>query len=444
VSVLTSDELMAVVRVHADRVHDAVRRLGCGPDASVRVVQQSALELVEAAGHRSSEVTDPVGWWFTRARSLGRKATTEDDELPLGGGVLSTDAYQVRLAEALESRPERERAALLLRDSYDLPLPTVATVLALDEEAAAELVAQARLSFLPLLTTTPAVPHSDHVAQLGPLGRVAEGGAVAARETSARRHVQGCASCAAIVDAQERARRLLSGLTVVAMPDGDREVLLARVEDRARPLLPVAEPLEDEDWDDEPSRGYSLSLMALGLVLAVGAGAGVGALASRGDPITALTDQRSLPLVTAAPVLNVRPAPSVTATASPTPSPSPRVFVVTPSPTPTPTATVTVEPTATDTAQPTTLVLDPTSGPADTQITVTGEGWTPGSQILVQFHNAFGNGAGATAQAVADPQGTFTTTIAAHDNNQNFVGPHTVSADDGMHHAETTFTTTQP
>src|SRR5690242_17125109 len=173
---------MAVVRVHADRVHDAVRRLGCGPEASIRVVQQSALELVDAAGRRSSEVTDPVGWWFARARSLARKTTSEDDALPLGGGVLSTDANQVRLAEALESRPERERAALLLRDSYDLPLPAVATVLGLDEDSAAELVAQARLSFLPLLTTTPAVPHSDHVAQLGPLGRVAEGGAVAARE----------------------------------------------------------------------------------------------------------------------------------------------------------------------------------------------------------------------------------------------------------------------
>ena len=108
------------------------------------------------------------------------------------------------------------------------------------------------------------------------------------------------------------------------------------------------------------------------------------------------------------------------------------------------TATLTVGPTATDTAQPTTVVLDPTSGPAETQITVTGEGWTPGAQILVQFHNAFGNGAGATAQAVADPEGTFTTTIAAHDQNQSIVGPHTVSADDGTHHAETTFTITQP
>ena len=440
---LTSDELLAVVRVHADRVHDAVRRLGCDPEASVQVVQQSALDLVDAAGNRTNEVTDPLGGWSAGARPLAPRASSEDDDLPLGGGVLSTDANQVRLAEALESRPERERAALLLRDSYDLPLSAVATVLGLDQASAAEVIAQARLTFLPLLTTVPALPHSDHVAQLGPLGRVAEGGVIASRETTARRHVQACASCAAIVDAQERARRLLAGLSVAAMPDGDREALLALVEERARPLLPVAEPVE-EDWEDEePHRGYSLSLMALGLVLAVGAGAGIGALASRGDPIKALTDQGQLPLVTAAPVITVAPAPAPTATGSATLSPSPRVFVVTPSPTPTPTAP-SPTPTPTDTTQTTTVVVDPTSGPAETQITVTGQGWTPGAQVTVLFHNAFGGGAGSSAQAVVDPQGTFTTSLTAHDQNPNLVGPHTVSADDGTHQAQTTFTITQP
>jgi hypothetical protein len=294
-----------------------------------------------------------------------------------------------------------------------------------------------------LLTTIPPAPRSDHAPDLAALSRVAEGGATAARETTTRRHVQSCAACSALVDVQERARRLLSGLSVVAMPDNDREALLAKVEERARPLLPVAEPVGDEEWEDEPHRGYSLSLMALGLVLAVGAGAGLGALASRGSPIKALTDQHPLPLVTAAPVLDVGPHPTATATPSATPSPSPRVFAVTPSPTPTPTAP-SATPTATDTAQATTLVLDPASGPADTQITVTGQGWTPGSQILIQFHNSFGAGAGATAQTVADAEGTFTTTLAAHDQNPNFVGPHTVSADDGTHHAEATFTVLQP
>jgi DNA-directed RNA polymerase specialized sigma24 family protein len=441
--VLTSDELMDVVRVHADRVHDAVRRLGCGADAAVRVVQQSALDLVDAVAHHPGQVGDPVGWWFARARVLARQATGDDDALPMGSGVLSTDANQLRLAEALESRPERERAALLMRDSYDLPPTVVATVLGLDPESAADVVARARLAFLPALASLPPLPRADHVQQLGALGRLAEGGHAAAGEKTVRRHAQACDACAAVLDAQERARRLLSGLTVVALQDSDREGLLANVEDRARALLPAGEPLTEEEWEEEPARGYSLSLMALGLVLAIGAGVGLGALASRGSPTKAFSDQPAIPLVTAAPVISVGPAVTSTPTSSTTLSPSPRVFLVTPSPTPTPSATATPTPTATETAPTADVVLDPSSGPKDTEITVTGQGWTPGSQVVVKFLNAFGGEAGATSQAVADDQGTFTTTIAAHDTSQNpLPGPHTVSADDGTHHAEATFTVT--
>lgn len=434
---LTSDELLAAVRVHADRVHDAVRRLGSGPEAAIRVTHSSALDLVDAVAHRPSEVGDPVGWWFARARSLARRVTGGDDALPLGGGVLGVDANQVRLAEALEARPERERAALLLRDSYDLPATAVATVLGLDVEAATELVAQARLHFLPALASLPPAPTADHAPALAALARVAEGGQLAAREGTARRHAQACPACAAVLDVQERARRLLSGLSVVALPDEAREALLAAVEARAVPLLPGAEPLE-EDWEDEPARGYSISLMALGLVLAAALGGGIGALASRGHDSAPLAAQRDLPLVTAAPVITVGPL--VTASGTPSMSPSPRVFLVTPSPTPTPSATATPSPTVT--AATAVLALDPSSGPMNTQITVTGQGWAPGAPVVVQFHDSVGGQAGATAEAVADQQGFFTTTLQARDSQSGLPGPRTVSADDGTHHAEATFTLT--
>ncbi|HUR14364.1 MAG TPA: hypothetical protein VM097_07710 [Mycobacteriales bacterium] len=434
---LTSDELLAAVRVHADRVHDAARRLGCGPEAAIRVTHGSALDLVDAVAHRPAEVTDPVGWWFARARSLARRATGGDDALPQGGGVLGVDENQVRLAAALEARPERERAALLLRDSYDLPPSTVATVLGLDVESATQVVAQARLAFLPALASLPPLPASDHPPALTALARVAEGGQLAAREGTARRHAQACPACAAVVDVQERARRLLSGLSVVALPDDAREALLTSVEGRAIALLPAAEPAED-DWEDEPGRGYSLSLMALGLVLATGLGGGIGALASRGGDTGPLTAQRELPLVTAAPVITVGPL--RTPSSSPTPSPSPRVFQVTPSPTPTPSPTASPTPTATQST--TEVVLDPAAGPPGTQITVTGQGWTPGAAIVVQFHSAFGDQPGTTAEAIADQDGFFTTTLTAQDNQGTTIGPHTVSADDGTHHAEATFTVT--
>jgi DNA-directed RNA polymerase specialized sigma24 family protein len=281
--VLTADDLLAVVRVHADRVHDAVRRLGCGPEDAVEVVERSALDLVEAA--RSEDLADPVGWWFARARVLARQvAGTGDDDLPVGGGVLGGDANQARLAEALEARPERERAALLLRDSYDLPAASVGTVLNLDANSAMEVVGAARLAFLPALLGGPSLSLSGHVVDLASLARLAEGGQPAARDATTRRHAQSCERCANALDAMERARRLLSGLTVVALPDAERDGLLGRVEAHAQQALASAVPFEeddDEEWEDEARRPYSVSLITLGLVVAVALGIGGGLLASR-------------------------------------------------------------------------------------------------------------------------------------------------------------------
>ncbi|MCW2598198.1 MAG: Neocarzinostatin family [Frankiales bacterium] len=438
---LTADEVLAAVRVHADRVHDAVRRLGCGPDAAVEVVEHSAIDLVDAAAGEPLAVGDPVGWWFARARALGRSLAGGDDDLPVGGGVLGGDANQVRLAEALESRPERERAALLLRDSYDLPAGAVGTALGLDAAHAMEVVGAARLAFLPALLGGTAPSLTDHVVDLGALARLAEGGQFAARDATTRRHVQSCDRCAAVVDAQERARRLLSGLTVVALPDAEREALLARVEGRARAVLPEAEP-EPEEWDDEPHRRYSLSLMALGVVLAGGLGLGVGLLVSRGSPVSAVAVTASpLPLVTAAPVFSLPPIATAGASGSPALSPSPRVFLITPSPTAAPSASATASPTPTVSTEPLALELNPSSGPNDSDITVNGRGWTPGATVTLQYLERFRQSSGSTASAIVDERGRFTTTLTAHDG-QDLPGPHDVVADDGTQRAQTTFTAT--
>lgn len=439
---LTADEVLAAVRVHADRVHDAVRRLGCGPEAAVEVVEESAIDLVNAAARQPEAVGDPVGWWFARARALGRSLTGGgDDDLPMGGGVLSGDANQVRLAEALESRPERERAALLLRDSYDLPASAVGTSLGLDAAGAMEVVGAARLAFLPALLGGTAPSLEGHLADLGALARLGEGGPLAARDATTRRHVQSCDRCAAVLDAQERARRLLSGLTVVALPDAEREALLARVEARARDLLPAAEP-EPDEWDDEPHRRYSLSLMALGLVLAGGVGLGIGALASRGSPASSASVTTSpLPLVTAAPVLRLPPIATATASSGPSLSPSPRVFLITPSPTPPPTASPTPSATPTISAEPLSLALTPSSGQRDSEFTVNGQGWTPGAQVTVTYVESVSRNAGSTATVVVDERGRFTTTLSAHDS-QGVPGPHDVTADDGTHQQTATFTAT--
>ena len=442
----TADELMAVVRVHADRVHDAVRRLGVGPDDAVAVVERSALDLVETV--RTQDLDEPVGWWFARARVLARQVSGGlDDDLPVGGGVLGGDANQVRLAEALESRPERERAALLLRDSYDLPARAVGTVLNLDPNGAMEVVGAARLAFLPALLGGASLSLAGHVVDLAALARLAEGGPPAARDATTRRHTQSCSRCADALDAMERARRLLSGLTVVALPDAQREALLGRVQARAGQALPLTSAVDGDDgddgddWEDEPHRPYSLSLIALGLVVAVGLGIGGGVLASRAHGSNVDAVIRDFPQVTQAPVILVRvPTPSPTPT--PSVSPTPRITYLPPSQTPSPTPT-TAAPTATETAtgnpvQPT-VTLDPTTGPNDTQITVTGTNWAPNAGITVTYGSQISTG--ASVQVTSDASGAFTTTIQAHDAS-GVPGAHTVSVTDGTSTASATFTAT--
>ncbi len=439
----TADDLLAVVRVHADRVHDAVRRLGVAPEEAVDVVERSASDLVDAA--RRGELEDPVGWWFARARVLARQvAGTGEDDLPVGGGVLSTDANQTRLAEALESRPERERAALLLRDSYDLPATSVGTVLNLDANSAMEVVGAARLAFLPALLGGPSLSLSGHVVDIASLARLAEGGATAARDATTRRHAQSCERCADAIDAMERSRRLLSGLTVVALPDAVREGMLLRLGAKISQALPAAAVVEAddlEDWEDEPRRPYSLSLITLGMVVAVGLGIGGGVLASRASNQSVDAQVRNFGLVTQAPVLTVT-LPSISPTPTPTSSPTPRLTFLPPSQTPPPTPSATPTATATATTPPdkAAITIDPTSGPNHTLITVTGQSWLPNTTINLSYRTQL-NAVGATASTTSDASGFFQTTISA-DDPQGLPGDHTIVVDDGSSTQTATFTQT--
>jgi len=460
-SVVTASDLLAVVRVHADRVHDAVRRLGCGPQAALEVVGGSGLDLVDALARDPEQVGDPIGWWFARARALGRQAIgSEQDDLPVGGGLLRRDANQVRLAEALEARPERDRAALLLRDSYDLPLSAVGTALGLDAGAAAEVVGRARLAFLPSLVEGPVPSLDGHRADLGALSRLAESGPVATRDATTRRHAQSCDRCASIIDAQERARRLLSGLTVVALPEADRERLLSRIERRARAVLPAAVAVAPQEAEppDEPRRLLPLPVVALGLLLATAAGAGIGFYESRSPSTTPIAVLAPAPASTSAaatpPPVVARPAATpptptptdrvpvdvITITPSPSPiqTPTPQVSDSTsPSPPATPSATGT--PSSTPGSDPLTLLLNPAAGPNGTAVQVTGSGWQPGATVTVRYLGPRGADTGSTARAVVDTQGRFSTTLTARDPNR-LPGRHSVRADDGTHSDRAVFT----
>lgn len=433
---VSAEELVALVTVHLDRVHDAVRRLGCDPGAAVEVVETSALDLVDAVAGRPETVTDALGWWLQQARRLGLRvrqgAPETADPLPVGGGLLSADDDQVVLSEVLEELPEPDRAALLLRDSYDLPLVSIAGALATDAESAMERVGRVRLAFLARADDAAAPPVPPHAGSVAALARLGEAGRPTAADATARRHARSCAECAAVVEAQRRAHLLLAGLTVVALPAGDRQAIVERIEEHAFVSLPSTASLlvpDDEEWDDEEElddRWFSPLLATLGVVLAALVGLGIGVVADRLD--SRVLDRREvaanvLPPVTAPPVLS--PAPGPASARPPDPQLTTRVFEV-PSPSPTP-------PPPPPAATPM-LSVQPSSGPGGAVLTVAGTGWLPGGEVQLAYLRADGTPTGSVATASADERGAFRARLTATDPS-GAGGRHLVRADDGTQSA---------
>lgn len=454
---VTAEDVLATVRVYADRVHDLLRRLGCGPAAAQRVVEMSALELVTALAAGPGPLADPaapgdpLGWWFARARDLARSCEGEPAEIAFGAGVLGGDPRQGRLGEALDARPEAERVALLLRDSYDLPAPSVGWALGLDPDGALAAVGRARLALLPLLAGGPVATLDGpaHPSDPAGLARLGEGGQVATRDATLRRHVQSCPSCGAVVGDQERARRLLRGLSVMALPERTREDLLAAVGAAAQRALPTAVPLtagppRDPDRAGATSRRGALSVAALagGVLLAVMVGVFVGLVLSRSPAATtpSATDLLAAPStepVPTPPAAPTAPGPPPKTTGTPTT----HVFTITPAPAPTvpPSKPATTASPATVAAESLALALSPAAGPSGTVVQVAGRGWTPGATLSIDYRDVLGRTTGAGAQVVVDTRGRFTTSLTA-DDPANLPGRHTVQARDGTHSAEAVFT----
>ena len=441
---LSAEDVSAAVRIHADRVHDFVRRLGCSPAAAVEVVETSALDLVDAVATAPHSVTDVVGWWFGRARALGRRVSDAAPDLPLGGGVLSADEDQALLAEALDALPEKERVALLLRDSYALSATTVGVALGTDAEAAMETVGRARLAFLSAVGDDDVMPTAGHTVPIGVLARVGEGGAVAAADATARRHAQACPICRSVWEGQARAHSMLAGLTVVALPEELRDGVLGRVDAQARAYLPTAADLlmadDDELLDDAPSRWRVPLYALLGLVGAVILGTVIGVLVSRssgnGSP-AAGSDAGAQPTVTATPLAPTSPLPTTFPTLSAQPSPT--VFLVTPSPSPTlGNGQSTASPTPEPATEPLTLTANPTSGPNGAPVTVQGTGWIPHGTVTIDYLDPLGQQTGSHATAAIDARGRFTTTLSAQDPS-NLPGRHTIRATDGTQTTTATY-----
>lgn len=435
---VSAEDLLAVVRVHADRVHDAVRRLGVDPEIAVEVVESSAEALVDAVAQRPERVSDAAGWWFARAWALSRSSTAEAPDLPLGGGLLSADEDQIVLAEAIAELPEPERLALLLRDAYRLPWPTVAAALGVNTERAVDVVARARLRAVPLLDDEPAPPVPAHAGALAALAQLGEGGPVTPQDATVDRHVKGCPSCAAVTAAQSRVHLLLSGLAVVALAPDVRPVLLSQVEQHALASLPPAASLvltddEWEEWDDEQDvRVLPPLLAALGVMVAVVLGVGLGVLLSRGAGAVLPASGGVLPAVTLPPVEQPPPITLPTDLPPPPPIPTPRttVFFLPPRTTAPATATPTLTASPTERASAATLQVEPRSGPNGATLRVTGTGWPPRARVVVEYLDTTGRPTGSRTAAVVGDDGTFITTLVARDPS-DVPGQHEVRASDG-------------
>ena len=458
---MSADLLCEAVRAHADRVHDFVRRQGCPPQASPGVVEDSALDLLASAADAPGPVAELVGRWFALAGARARQAGLGGSWPPVGRGPLAGTAEQQLLAAGLERRDERSRRALLLTDAYDLPAETVGAALGVDPGTALRLVGAARLELLPDVFDGPVPELPGHVDD-DDLARLS--GSLPAGEGRAARHVRDCDACTAARHAQQDVRRLLAGLSVVALPDDGRDALLDRVALRARTLLPAAAPaLGQQDEPDEPRRLLSAGPVLLALLLAVLGGIGLGVLLSRPPPVRAAA-VGVLPAVTAAPLAPAAPtgpagfapvagplptttvftyapdAPPVRATSpAPTPTPTPTPTKPTPSATPPPTSAAPAT-SAPPTVTPT-VVVAPAKGPGGAMLSVTGAGWAPGSTVLIAFLDPLGRPVGnpSTTATVATSAGLIRTTLEAGAADAP-PGDYRVQAGDGTRSARTTYT----
>jgi hypothetical protein len=442
VALVSADDVVAAVRVHADRVHDLLRRSGCGAEESIEVCESYAFALVDALVNAPETVGDMAGWWFGRALDLGRRLgdaaaepVIDQPAAEMPTSVLSGTSGEAQVRAALTQLPEQERAAVMLRDGYDLPPEAVAVALGRDVEWAATLVASGRLRLASLYDDRPIPDLASHSgrapADLGMLGRLTDGSLPAQRSMPLRRHLGACSSCEDVTERLTKARRLVAGLPVLAMPDDAREAMIERVATRAMTVLPsVDEVLLAIEEEDETRPAVSPLVAIVAVVLALVLGVAVAAVTSSeaagnsgltqtpGDNVTAPeTPAFSVPATPTQRVKSAKPEKSASATPTATASATPTA----------------VAPTSAAPLPDGSIALSPSSGPRGTRVEVTGTGWAPGTPVTVRYSGTL---ATSTDSVTANKHGTFTAHVTA---NAALPGSYKVSADNGSQSASQQF-----
>lgn len=298
-ALVSADHYVAVVRVHSDRVHDLLRRIGCLQEEATELVEASAGDLARALVRSPDAVVDMAGWWFGAAVLLARRVLAEagvelwvdavsDEGDASGRSVLAGAPVDQRIREALDALREPERLAVLLRDAYDLGPEAVAVAVHLVTEsrtplstgAADRLVARGRLHLLAAYDHADAPTLRGHTGRLevdeATLARLADGSLPLPQASPLRRHTQQCPACEDMVETQARARRLLAALPVIALADDDRDAMLARIMSLAERTLPSRELLSLRAAQAATETHHWGLWIALALVLAIVIGVAIG------------------------------------------------------------------------------------------------------------------------------------------------------------------------
>jgi len=441
-ALVTGDDFVAVIRGHADAVHDVLRRRGVPLGEAAALVESTAVSLLDTLVNAADTVGDLAGGWFGAALSASAPAASAPAaSAPAASAPAASDAgdssatdFEQRLTAAFAAVPERERLAVLLHDSRALSLDAVAIALQLSTAAAADLVMSGRLRLLAAYPPGTAALE-PHPAAEGPspgaLARLADGetGSGLRRD---HRHVEGCARCRRLVDGATQARNLAAGLPVLGMPEAARVGLLARIGARAGPALPSYEEvaLATDEADAPILTGRVVTAVAAAAVAA----ALIVAYATRGgNPGAAASPFPSSVVPTVRPSTTAH---SRSRSPSPTPSTAPSVQATASSAAPS--ASSVAPSSAAKTLGPVTLSDHPAQGPPGQVITVTGTGWHPGVAVVVRFLDRAGQ-ATSTSTAIADASGRIHATVTATDP-EPLPGQRTIEAGNGAQSASASFT----
>ena len=425
VPTVAAEDVVVAVQTYADRLHDLLRRRELGVADATAIVTSSAEAMVDAAA--GERAIDPLGWWWSRALSEADRSPTL--KRPRVRDSDPVDAALLQLDEPLQ-------LAVLLRDDYDLPLSSVAVALGVGRPVAADRILHGRLALVAAHDGTPLVDLSGHDSREAPdvpgLLGLADGLLTPAEAARTRRHLRGCAACEAVVTAAQRGRRLAAALPVEALADAPRDRLVASVEERAGALLPTLSELlmaQEEQREERAGPLVPLPVVLVALAVALVLGAITGAATAPSEKRA--TDAAPAPGATTAgaeATASATPTPSLTATATPTPRPR----RTTPPP-----ATATARPTRIGpvVAGPPEISIDPSSGPNNQAVNVTGQGWEPGLSVTIAYVNLLGQTTSSTS-AVIDARGRFSAVLVCSDP---VPGRHTIRASDGTNTASQSY-----